>query len=191
MHARFRALAILAALFAVPASARSSEPAHARGRDDTGSVSCMAKSIYYEARGESPTGMVAVGMVVMNRANGRTPCEVVAERVSGHCQFSWACAPHGRPGGAPWLQAQAVAMALVEHRPTADPTAGATHFSRCEHRMRGPYALTARIGAHCFYRQGARADSACLLSASYDLVQDADRPYGWAVVLRQGGARIL
>src|SRR5262249_40924001 len=60
-------------------------------------VGCLAKAIYFESRGESRFGMLAVGHVVMNRTRDRRfprgICAVVnqgAKRGRG-CQFSYAC----------------------------------------------------------------------------------------------------
>jgi spore germination cell wall hydrolase CwlJ-like protein len=62
-------------------------------------LNCLAKGIYYEARGESMAGMTAVGFVIMNRANDpsypNTVCGVVTNTNVIHgkrfCQFSWYC----------------------------------------------------------------------------------------------------
>lgn len=58
---------------------------------------CLAEAIYYEARGESFAGQLAVAEVVLNRVRHRaypeTVCGVVyqgSERVTG-CQFSFTC----------------------------------------------------------------------------------------------------
>jgi spore germination cell wall hydrolase CwlJ-like protein len=58
---------------------------------------CLAEAIYFEARGEPPPGQMAVGQVIINRANNKaypsTICEVVnqnAHRING-CQFSYRC----------------------------------------------------------------------------------------------------
>jgi hypothetical protein len=58
---------------------------------------CMASAIYFEARGESYRGQVAVGQVVMNRVAHRlypdTICAVVFQNQSKRnaCQISFAC----------------------------------------------------------------------------------------------------
>lgn len=52
-------------------------------------IRCLAKNIYYEARGEPFSGQVAVAQVTVNRLNngsfGNTICEVVYAKD----QFSW------------------------------------------------------------------------------------------------------
>jgi len=65
-------------------------------------LECLAKNLYYEARGEGYKGMMAVGTVTMNRVNDSrfpsTVCDVVYEKTRNNgkvvCQFSWVCQPH-------------------------------------------------------------------------------------------------
>lgn len=62
-------------------------------------IDCLARNIYYEARGESREGQLAVAQVTLNRVESdlfpNTICGVVNERyiVKGFevCQFSWRC----------------------------------------------------------------------------------------------------
>ncbi len=65
-------------------------------------LECLAKNLYYEARGEGYKGMMAVGTVTMNRVSDirfpSTVCDVVHERTRNRgkviCQFSWVCQPN-------------------------------------------------------------------------------------------------
>lgn len=61
---------------------------------------CLAYNIYFEARGESTAGQVAVGQVTLNRVNSdkfpNSVCGVVRDAVVRDgkivkCQFSWYC----------------------------------------------------------------------------------------------------
>lgn len=60
-------------------------------------VSCLARAIYFEARGEPRAGQVAVARVILNRVDSAyypgTVCEVVYQNDHMHnaCQFSFAC----------------------------------------------------------------------------------------------------
>ena len=58
-------------------------------------ITCLAENIYHEARGEGEQGMIAVGLVTINRVNSpKFPdkiCHVVHERNKWGCQFSWVC----------------------------------------------------------------------------------------------------
>ncbi|MBE0618248.1 MAG: cell wall hydrolase, partial [Proteobacteria bacterium] len=57
-------------------------------------ITCLARSIYWEAKGEGDAGMEAVANVVMNRLGHKgfpnTICGVVKQgHEQGACQFSW------------------------------------------------------------------------------------------------------
>ena len=58
-------------------------------------IQCLAKNIYFEARGEPVEGQVAVAFVTLNRVESQefpnTICEVVEQRRGRICQFSWLC----------------------------------------------------------------------------------------------------
>jgi hypothetical protein len=60
-------------------------------------LDCLTQAVYYEARGETPSGQAAVAQVVLNRvrhpAFPKTICGVVFQRADhrGGCQFSFAC----------------------------------------------------------------------------------------------------
>lgn len=59
-------------------------------------ITCLARAIYWEARGESAATMEAVASVVINRLGHEgfpeTVCEVVRQGgEQGSCQFSWWC----------------------------------------------------------------------------------------------------
>lgn len=70
---------------------------------------CLATAVYFEARGESLEGQLAVARVVMNRAaSGRYPpdwCGVVKQ----HAQFSFM-----RHGQFPWINTSSAAWARAE-----------------------------------------------------------------------------
>lgn len=63
---------------------------------------CLALNVYFEARNQSPSGQLAVAMVVLNRAEDtfwpHNVCDVVKQGsyITGYvarnqCQFSWYC----------------------------------------------------------------------------------------------------
>src|SRR5690606_1423544 len=97
---------------------------------------CLALAMYFEARGEGPEGMRAVGAVVLNRVESdlfpSTPCAVVKEGgESPPCQFSWWCdgksdVPRDEER---WQEALEVAAVMLEDR-GEDPTHGALFFHR-------------------------------------------------------------
>lgn len=157
-------------------------------------LSCLARNVYHEARGEPVAGMVAVAQVVVNRArDGRDLCSVIYERAAGRCQFSWTC----HPGLAlrehdAYRQSQAVASAVGGSTATPrapDPTGGATEFRTCNGwNGGGEFRLTARIGTHCFYRRRDSPDEQ-KASGAFDLVESQGEGGYRLVVTGSPGAR--
>ena len=166
---------ILSFTAACPACDRAAA-AESQPQEVSRNLSCLARNVYHEARGEPVAGMVAVAQVVVNRArDGRDLCSVIYERAYGHCQFSWTC----RPGLAlrerdAYRQSQAVASAVGAgpSGPRApDPTGGATEFRTCNGwNGGGEFRMTARIGTHCFYRRKDTPDEQ-RASGAFDLVE--------------------
>jgi hypothetical protein len=126
---------------------------------------CLALNDYWEARGESLAGRVAVAKVVLNRvADGRYPsdvCGVVTEtRAEGTraCQFSWHC--DGRPDvpgdGRAWRQSLLLASAvLLAGRSIDDPSGGALWYHATwvdQPAWSDRLAVTRTLGHHVFYR---------------------------------------
>lgn len=121
---------------------------------------CLALALYWEARGESRSGMVAVGWTIFNRAQSSefpaTLCGVIyqgGERKG--CQFSWWCdgksdRPRDRDS---WIRARVLAAELLTN-PPPDPTGNALFYHSTS--IRTPWkrkrTRTATIGNHIFYR---------------------------------------
>jgi spore germination cell wall hydrolase CwlJ-like protein len=124
--------------------------------------SCLAKALYFEARGETVKGQFAVAEVILNRVDSdRYPDSVcgVVNQGSGRknaCQFSFAC--DGRSDkmsekGA-YEHVAKIAEVMLEGAPRS-LTNGATHFHTTQVRPGWAHRFprTAKIGAHLFYRQ--------------------------------------
>ncbi|MGH6734588.1 MAG: cell wall hydrolase [Methyloceanibacter sp.] len=81
---------------ALEVAAESTVPAAAATPSDS-ELACLAEGIYFEARGESVRGQLAVGRVILNRVeSGAYPdtiCGVVYQNDHrrNRCQFSFAC----------------------------------------------------------------------------------------------------
>jgi spore germination cell wall hydrolase CwlJ-like protein len=120
---------------------------------------CLTEALYFEARGESLEGQIAVAEVILNRADSplypRTVCGVVKQRGGGGCQFSYVCRGKTkmREKGAADLAGR-IARAMLDGAPRI-LTDGATHFHTraVKPSWSKRFAKTAAIGAHLFYRQ--------------------------------------
>lgn len=122
---------------------------------------CLTEALYFEARGESLDGQIAVAEVILNRVDSplypRTVCGVVKQRGGGGCQFSYVCSGKHkmREKDAADLAGR-IARAMLDGAPRV-LTDGATHFHTRNVRpgWSKRFAHTTSIGAHLFYRQGA------------------------------------
>jgi spore germination cell wall hydrolase CwlJ-like protein len=130
-------------------------------------VECLARNIYFEARGESVKGQEAVGLVTLNRTKDdnypKSVCDVVyqAERdqrgnpIRDRCQFSWYC--DGRADvihdQEVYEESEAVARRVLFDR-LEDFTHGAVnyHADYVRPRWASGVVQTAEIGRHIFYR---------------------------------------
>jgi spore germination cell wall hydrolase CwlJ-like protein len=123
---------------------------------------CLADAIYFEARGESVRGQMAVAQVVINRVfSGYYPnnvCGVVYQNAHRHlrCQFTFAC--DGLPGRinepAAWERAKHIARDALDGNFWLNDVGKATHYhARWVHPwwVREMRKLD-RIGVHTFYR---------------------------------------
>ena len=147
---------------AAPEGSRSARNARAHGGDD---LACLARALYFEARGEGSDGMQAVAEVVLNRVDsGLYPnsiCAVVYQgaRSPGGCQFSFACDGNGEMIGEPraWSRAEAIARRMAGGA-ARSLTGGATHFHTVavNPNWAQVFPKTARIGTHLFYRKPVR-----------------------------------
>ncbi len=124
-------------------------------------VACLAKAIYFEARGEPEKGQKAVARVIMNRVASKaypnTICGVVYQNHTRRnaCQFSFACDGHSdvvREKSA-WSRAKSVAKDVVEGRgvPAAIFTATHYHADYVHPRWASRLRRLSKIGNHIFY----------------------------------------
>ncbi len=132
--------------------------------DSARELDCLARGIYFEARGEPLRGQLAVGQVILNRVKSKaypdTVCDVVYQNKNKHnrCQFSFAC--DGKPDSirehaewgvilihAAWLLASHVddgSTRLVRYATHYHADYVSPHWSRV-------LVLAGRIGHHLFY----------------------------------------
>ena len=123
---------------------------------------CLTEALYFEARGETLAGQVAVAEVILNRVDRpdypNTVCKVVRQGASGAryaCQFSYNC--DGKSDAmterGAYRHVGKVARAMLDGR-ARTLTDGATHYHADHVRPRWAkrFPRTAEIGEHIFYR---------------------------------------
>ena len=127
-------------------------------------LTCLARNVYFEARGEPLAGQYAVAEVTMNRKASRhfprTICEVVYQKNWDHLRgryvsaFSWTefdALPE--PEGEHWERAQRVAEAVYYQKYTPQ-LQGALffHATYIQPSWAKEKRRVAKIGRHIFYR---------------------------------------
>lgn len=122
--------------------------------DMSSEMRCLAGAIYFEARGETLEGQLAVGRVIVNRAkSGRFPasyCGVVYQP----SQFSFIrgrSMPSVREGSADWREAVAVAQ-IANQGSWKSPAKGALFFHATRVSPKWRLTRLARVDNHIFYR---------------------------------------
>lgn len=123
-------------------------------------ITCLARSIYWEAKGKDTTEMEAVANVVMNRLGHAgfpdTVCAVVKQgSETKKCQFSWWC--DGRPDTAQEETQYAIAKEIARkalNKQLPDHTGGAMYFHdrTVKPDWAKEYIKTAETGMFQFYK---------------------------------------
>ena len=122
---------------------------------------CLREALYFEARGESIKGQVAVAEVILNRVDSRkfpnSICGVVNQGTGRRhqCQFSYTC--DGKPevvnDPAAYRNVGKIARALMDGAPR-NLTLGATYYHNhtVSPRWSRVFIRTASVDGHLFYR---------------------------------------
>jgi spore germination cell wall hydrolase CwlJ-like protein len=140
--------------------AQAVDPAGKEPLDDA--ITCLARTIYWEARNAGVADMEAIASVVVNRLSHEgfpsAICEIVKQgQGQGACQFSWWC--DGRPDSAqeekPYADAKEIARRAL-NRELKDPTGGALYFhgKGSTPDWANEYIRTVIIDGHVFYKPG-------------------------------------
>ena len=119
-------------------------------------VSCLARNIYYEAPEEPYLGKLAVAIVTMNRVHHpdfpKTVCEVVYQRNSRGCQFSWTCGPKARFNSRVYNQAVEIAKNVLTNNVEVVSLENALYFHNTKVNPDWSFARrVVQIGGHIFY----------------------------------------
>jgi hypothetical protein len=135
-----------------------SELPHAKGGPQW---QCLSEALYFEARGESVKGQIAVAEVILNRVDDPaypdSVCGVVNQGTGRKhaCQFSYTCDGRAEVVNeqSAYDRAAKIARLLMDGMPR-DLTKGATHYHATRVRPSWSKHLlkTAKIGSHVFYR---------------------------------------
>lgn len=120
------------------------------GQEAQTAEQCLAKAIYYEARGESAKGKLAVAQVVLNRAASKQYPGSVCGVVYQPKQFSWTSMGYKISNNATWHEAQVLANKVLS-RGYALANFPATHFHNTSVNPRWKLRHVATIGNHIFY----------------------------------------
>jgi spore germination cell wall hydrolase CwlJ-like protein len=129
---------------------------------------CLANAVYFEARGESVRGQIAVAQVVMNRVFSpfypNDVCGVVYQNSHRHlaCQFTFACdgIPDIVTEPDAWERAKRIARDVLDGKLWMPEVSKSTHYHAYwvhpdwVHEMRRVY----KLGVHTFYRPRAWGD---------------------------------
>jgi spore germination cell wall hydrolase CwlJ-like protein len=129
---------------------------------------CLANAVYFEARGESVRGQIAVAQVVMNRVFSpfypNDVCGVVYQNAGRHlaCQFTFACdgIPDIVTEPDAWERAKRIARDMLDGRLWMPEVSKSTHYHAYwvhpdwVNEMKKIY----KLGVHTFYRPRAWGD---------------------------------
>ena len=136
--------------------AQSVDPTGKEPLDDA--ITCLARTIYWEANRKDNAEMEAIANVVMNRLGHKgfpnTICGVVKQgHEQGTCQFSWWC--DGRSDDAEEDKPYAIAKEIARkalNRQLADRTGGALYFHqrKATPSWSAEYIKTVEVGEHVF-----------------------------------------
>jgi spore germination cell wall hydrolase CwlJ-like protein len=115
---------------------------------------CLAVAVYYESKGESLEGQLAVAQVILNRVESgkwaSSVCKVVYQR--GQFSFTWDRTPDKPRDSAMWRTAQAIAV-IAESGAWREivPDATSFHATRVSPGWSN-LRRVATVGNHVFYR---------------------------------------
>ncbi|HEU5016463.1 MAG TPA: cell wall hydrolase [Pseudolabrys sp.] len=129
---------------------------------------CLADAVYFEARGESVRGQIAVAQVVMNRVFSSfypdSVCGVVYQNAGRHlaCQFTFACdgIPERVTEPEAWARAKRIARDMLDGKLWLPEVAKSTHYHAywVHPNWVGEMRKMFKIGVHTFYRPRAWGD---------------------------------
>ncbi|AXK43870.1 cell wall hydrolase [Erythrobacter aureus] len=140
----------------VPASLDELVDVHTSRQIRTAEGDCLASAIYFEARGESLTGQLAVAEVILNRAEHRGWRSTICAVVTQPSQFSFV--RNGRipaPARNTLAWRRAVAISFIAREGLWETPASEALYFHADYvspRWRTAFSRQAQLGTHIFYR---------------------------------------
>ena len=123
-------------------------------KHDSKQVECLINNVYFESRGESKKGMLAVAYVTLNRVKDSRFPKTICGVVKQPRQFSWwnGKTPQVKEKDA-YMQAERVVEGVLSGK-LKDNTNSSTHFhsTRIKPVWASRLSYTTTIGSHCFYK---------------------------------------
>lgn len=127
--------------------------------EDKREIDCLARNMYFEAGHEPRDGIIAVGMVTMNRLKSkyfpRTICEIVYQKTGKIYQFSWVPIRNDSTKIDHVVYNRVLEKAIAiyfNHKDMEDISKGALFFHADYINPKWKREKVAHIGRHIFYR---------------------------------------
>jgi spore germination cell wall hydrolase CwlJ-like protein len=124
-------------------------------RNQSAEQLCLAKAVYFEARGETEEGQLAVAQVVLNRAASGVYPPTICGVVTQHAQFSFVHdgnMPDPDTSSGCWRKALAIADVAMKHlAPTVATNVLWYHATYVAPAWGRQHVRVAQIGTHIFY----------------------------------------
>ena len=129
-------------------------------------IQCIAKAVYFEARGESIAGQAAIAQVIMNRVQSEAypsvPCKVVKQRKRGVWQFSFWNRDSFSVKKERFNLTLSVTQCVVDGYCSIPGVGESTLYYACDGRYKihfpsnwdkSKLEFTTKVGSHCFYKE--------------------------------------
>lgn len=133
--------------------------------DAASELACLTEAVYFEARGESINGQIAVAEVILNRAESpifpNTVCGVIKQGAQNlnRCQFSYKCdgEPEYMTERKAMKRAADVAILIMKgERRSLSGDATHYHADYVDPYWASKLLKTATVGTHLFYKRQLR-----------------------------------
>ncbi len=117
---------------------------------DVKEVRCLARAIYFEARGESVEGKKAVAIVTVNRANHPSFPNTVCKAVYQKGQYSWTADKVRVTDQKAWKESEDIAFKVLNNYDSYK-SFKALYFHNTSVNPKWKRKRIAKIGNHVFY----------------------------------------